>query len=69
MDIAMSPDQFPSINGPFPQSLRQSSGFLVRRTLSTSPRNPLIFLTLLKIAHLWIGNTTQRRPEFPDGHY
>jgi hypothetical protein len=47
---------FPSINGPFPQSLRQSAGLLVRRTKRTTPRNPLISLTLQKIAHFWIGN-------------
>ena len=29
----VNPCQFPSINGPFPQSQRQTAGFLVRRTV------------------------------------
>jgi hypothetical protein len=32
---------FPSKNGPFPQSVCQSSGLLVRRATCTPPRNPL----------------------------
>jgi hypothetical protein len=45
---------FPSRNGPFPQSRRQSAGLFVRRTICTSPRNParggqaLDFLDLAK---------------------
>jgi hypothetical protein len=45
---------FPSRNGPFPQSRRQSAGLFVRRTMCTSPHNParggqaLDFLDLAK---------------------
>ena len=49
-------NQFPSRNGSFPQSLRQSAESLVRRTMCTPPRCSLIALTLRKIAHFCIGN-------------
>jgi hypothetical protein len=49
-------NEFPSGNGPFSQSLRQSAELLVRRTICTPPRNSLISLTLRKIAHFCIGN-------------
>ena len=44
-------NEFPSRNGPFPQSLRQSAELIVRRTNCTPPHNSLISLTLRKIAH------------------
>jgi hypothetical protein len=49
-------NSFPFGNGPFVRSLCQSAGFLVRHTMCMSPRNPLISLSLPKIAYFRIGN-------------
>jgi hypothetical protein len=37
-----------------PPEADKSAGFLVRRTICTPPRNPLLSLTLRKIAHFWV---------------
>jgi hypothetical protein len=48
--------EFPAGNGPFERSLCQSAGFLVRHTMRMSPQNPLISLSLPKIADFRSGN-------------
>jgi hypothetical protein len=49
-------------------TLRQSAGFLVRRTICTPPRNPLISLTLQKNVSFLIWKLQVPINSFLDGH-
>ena len=59
---------FLSGNGPFPQSLRQSSVLLVRRTMYVTAQY-LDFLDLAKNCSFPNQKRTCVHTQFPDGHY